>query len=120
MKALNSERRGGRRKHFLNRPAAEPIPARKMPTMQSSPSVRNRFFALILLFALAALSLASCSLYRNDRVFIPQEKYAEAVKVYERTSSLDLTEQILRDSHNWRRAEINEAVYRIRKQFRME
>lgn len=83
-------------------------------------TVRSLSRPLAFIALLLVMLSASCSLYRNDRMWIPQAKYDEALKVYQRTSSIDLTEQILRESHNWQRGEINEALYRIKQQYRMD
>jgi uroporphyrinogen decarboxylase len=46
--------------------------------------------------------------------------FAEAKRVYNETNSLEQTKTVLRDSHNWTRPEINEAEYRLKKEFRLE
>jgi len=82
-------------------------------------SLRNVFAGLLLLSVLLA-PIFSCSLYRNDRMWIPDKKYEVARKTYDNTNSLALTEQALRESHEWQRAEINEAIYRLKKQYLLE
>ena len=47
-------------------------------------------------------------------MWIPEEKYKEARKIYNQTSSIDLTAQTLRESGQWQRAETNEAVERLK------
>jgi hypothetical protein len=65
----------------------------------------------------AALALgAGCALYRNDRTYVPDEQYSYARDVFMQTGSLDLTERRLNDLA-WERPKINEAMYRIRKEF---
>ncbi len=67
-----------------------------------------------------ALAVSACGLFRNDRMYISDPKYEEARKIYDKTGSLALTEQMLLDSHTWQRGEINEALYRLQKQYRLE
>lgn len=66
------------------------------------------------------LTAASCARYENEKIYIPDEKYTLAKVIYDTTNSLDLTEKALRDNPQWNRGEINEAVYRLRKQYRLE
>ena len=75
-----------------------------------------------LLAAIAGLILlgSACSLYRNDRMWIPDKKFEEAQKVYDQMGSLDLTRKTLWESHNWQRPEINEAIYRLEKLYALE
>jgi hypothetical protein len=75
--------------------------------------------ALIVLLALATLTLAACSLYRQDRAWISDDKYRVARDEYNKTGSLLLTELELERLH-WGGAEVNEAIYRLKKQYRLD
>ncbi|MBN1865929.1 hypothetical protein JW916_01435 [Candidatus Sumerlaeota bacterium] len=75
---------------------------------------------LRLVAILAILLTVSCSIYRNDRMWISDVKYDDARRLYDETGSLALTEQKLAESEKWRRAEIDEALYRLRKQHHLE
>lgn len=75
----------------------------------------------LVLAALAALALSACSgMYPNDKMWISQEKFAEAKTIYDATDSLALTRERLLESPTWRVPEANEAVYRLRKFYRLE
>jgi hypothetical protein len=65
--------------------------------------------------ALALVSAAGCSVWRNDRMWIPEPKFEEARHIYDRTGSLALTEKALSENPQWQRGEVNQAVYRLRK-----
>jgi hypothetical protein len=67
----------------------------------------------------AFLLLSACSLYRDDRMYLTDQQYAFAKKTYDSTGSLVLTEKALADRH-WQRGQINEARYRLTKQYRLE
>ena len=82
--------------------------------------MRLKTLCLALAVVLVALVCASCALYRNDKMYVSDVKYEEARKIYDETGSLDLTRQKLVESETWRRAEINEAMYRLRKQHHLE
>lgn len=73
---------------------------------------------LFLLLLIISLSI-SCSVYLNDKCWISEEKYTEAKKYFNDTGSLNLTMQYLKDK-KWRRCEINEAKYRLIKEFDLE
>jgi hypothetical protein len=66
------------------------------------------------------LCATGCALYRNDRMWIPDARYEAARAVYDETGSLTLTEDKLRADPTWQRGEINEATYRLKKQYRLE
>ncbi len=67
------------------------------------------------------LILAGCMGWRRqDRMWISQEKYAIAERIYNETNSLDLTEKRLRDDPMWQQPQINEAKYRLIKKFHLE
>jgi hypothetical protein len=64
----------------------------------------------VLLFSIAL----SCSWYRQDRCWVSDARFTAAQQLYDRTGSLDVVVQTLRDE-GWGRCEINEAVYRLKK-----
>jgi len=74
-----------------------------------------RVFALLL----AAALFVGCALYRQDKMYISDSKYEMARTAYDQTNSLLLTENRLREL-NWQRAEINEALYRLKKEYGLE
>jgi len=80
--------------------------------------VRKRLIPFALLFIL--LATACGSLYPGDRMWISDEMYEQARGVYDTTGSLDLTEKGLRENPIWLRPEINEAIYRLKKQYRLQ
>lgn len=73
--------------------------------------------------AAAALLLLSgvggCGYYENDRMAISPAHYEIAQGVYDRTGSLAVTREELEKLH-WQKAEVNEAVYRLTKVYRLE
>lgn len=85
-----------------------------------TPTLRLRLFPLrqaLTALALAATCLtASCALYRNDRCFLEDDRYAIARGLFIESGSLDLTQRQLK-SFQWLDCEINEAVYRLQKEF---
>ena len=72
-----------------------------------------------ILLALALL-VAGCVRFTDDKVWISDEKYKQARAGYDLCGSLDLTRTALEDDPTWTHAEINEAVYRLQKQLRLE
>ena len=75
----------------------------------------HRPTATLLLAALLGLS-AACVGGPNDRCYIDDLRYHEARRAFERTQSLEVVERALKDAH-WPNCEINEAIYRIEKEF---
>ena len=71
------------------------------------------------LLLLSLLSFSACSLYHEDRMYLTDQEYAFARKTYDSTGSLLLTEKALLDKR-WQRGQINEARYRLAKQYRLE
>lgn len=63
--------------------------------------------------------MVACSWRQNDRCWISTMKYEEARELYLKTSSLDLVRQTLEDRY-WTPGEINEAEYRLKKEFHLE
>ncbi len=68
------------------------------------------------LFAAAFLSPSACALYRNDRCYVEDDQYRIAYNLFIESGSLDLVQRELKD-FEWRRCAINEAVYRLEKEF---
>jgi hypothetical protein len=76
---------------------------------------------LILLVLLAALCVGGCVLNStSDRAWISEDKYEQASGVYNKTGSLALTEKGLSESPLWDQAEINQAIYRLKKAYHLE
>ena len=76
-----------------------------------------RNLALLLLLLLAV----GCSQsYPHDKAWVSDEKFGEAQRIYDTTGSLNLTEKALDKAPTWQRAEINEALYRLKKLKRLE
>jgi hypothetical protein len=74
-----------------------------------------RFAAVVVLAGAMALG-SGCALYRNDRCWAPPEQYALARDLFIQTGSLDLVQRSLVDLE-WETCKINEAVYRLQKEF---
>lgn len=71
------------------------------------------------IMAIVALTLTlagGCSLYRNDRCWMNKEQYLIARDLFIQTGSFDIVEQELA-RYEWRRCKINEALYRLEKEF---
>lgn len=64
-------------------------------------------------------ALSSCALYRNDRCYLTDPEYVAAKKYYDKSNSLVLTEEYLQDRH-WARCKVNEALYRLKKEYELE
>lgn len=74
---------------------------------------------MVFLLACAATVIgltASCSLYRNDRAYVPNEQYLYARDLFIETGSLDIVEQRLK-ALEWSTGKVNEAIYRLQKEF---
>ncbi len=56
--------------------------------------------------------VAACA---GDRCFIEDPMFIEADKIFSKSSSIVLTERILREEKQWRNCEVNEAIYRLKK-----
>lgn len=65
---------------------------------------------------LAGGMAGGCALYRNDHCYVTPDKYTLARNLFIETGSLDLVERRLHDLQ-WQRCEVNEAIYRLRKEF---
>jgi len=51
----------------------------------------------------------------GDRCFIENEQFIHADRLYSQMGSLDLVARYLREQDQWRKCEVNEAIYRLRK-----
>ena len=78
--------------------------------------LKNLVLLLFLLFAAGGSSQS----YPHDKAWIANDKFAEAQRIYDTTGSLDLTEDALDKAPTWQRAEINEALYRLKKLYRLD
>lgn len=73
--------------------------------------------AVGIVLALITLALgAGCVGGPHDKCFVDPVHYREARRAFERTQSLEVVEQGLRDAH-WPRCQINETIYRLEKEF---
>ena len=68
----------------------------------------------------ASLLAAGCGLYQKDKAWVSEEKYTQASALFDTTGSLALTEKSLRENPTWLDAEINEALYRLKKERNLE
>lgn len=64
------------------------------------------------------LVLAGCAWQQRDRCWISKSQYKEAKNLYDKVGSLELVRQTLKDD-NWLNGEINEAIYRLKKEYRL-
>lgn len=69
-----------------------------------------------LLCAAILLSPAACAIYRDDHCFVEEDQYKIAYSIFLSSGSLDVVERQLK-LREWRRCQINEAVYRLQKEF---
>lgn len=51
----------------------------------------------------------------GDRCYIEDEEFVVADKLYDTFGSLQLVERELKDEHQWKACQINEALYRLKK-----
>ncbi len=65
---------------------------------------------------LAVTMLLGCVGGPEDRAFIADARYREARRAFERTRSVEVARMAMEQAH-WPKAMINEAVYRIEKEF---
>ena len=73
----------------------------------------------IILIIVLLCGIFSCAWRQNDRCWISKERYETARELYLQTNSLDLVQQALKDSA-WMPGEINEAAYRLVKEYNLE
>lgn len=78
------------------------------------------------LFSVALASLSGCASVSGipadpmgaqygDRCYIEDSQFAFADQLYDRLGALQLVDQELCNRYEWKRCEINEALYRLRK-----
>lgn len=58
--------------------------------------------------------------YKDDRCWVDDYRYQNAKEIYEKTQTLDLVRYYLENQHDWRRCEINEVLYRLKKEYHLE
>ena len=75
-----------------------------------------RLFTTTFLVAAASVVLAGCLGGPDDRAFITDDRYREARRAFERSSSVEVARMAMEQAR-WPRPMINEAVYRIEKEF---
>lgn len=68
------------------------------------------------LTALLPILLISCTTFREDRCYLEDPDYEFARALFLRTGSVDITHRYL-ESNEWMRCQINEAIYRLSKEF---
>ena len=56
----------------------------------------------------------SCSWYQDERCWIGDTRFLAVQQLYDKTGSLDIVIQTLNDK-GWKKCEVNEAVYRLKK-----
>lgn len=69
--------------------------------------------------ALAAgllLGATACSIYRNDKCWVDDTRYASMRDVFVQTGSMDLVRSQM-DALEWARCEKNEVAYRLSQEF---
>lgn len=77
---------------------------------------RFRHAASALALLLIVMGSSGCALYRNDRCFVEDWQYEIAHNLYTESGSLDIVTRLMQ-TYEWRRCQINEIVYRLRKEF---
>ncbi|MFW6303505.1 MAG: hypothetical protein ACOC2L_02695 [Candidatus Sumerlaeota bacterium] len=78
--------------------------------------------------ALLSLTILTCILFSSacqiyepgERAYISDYRYETVQDIYDTTGSLELTRESLREDPTWSQAEINEAIYRLKKQYQIE
>ena len=81
--------------------------------------MRNTFFifSTLIFFLLAS----ACQVYEpGERAYISDYRYETVQEIYDTTGSLELTREALREDATWSQPEINEAIYRLKKQYQLE
>jgi len=75
---------------------------------------------LIFLFLLwCSLLFPGCGL-KDDRCWVDDYRYKKAKAIYEKTQTLDLVRYYLENQHDWRSCEINEVLYRLKKEYHLD
>ena len=79
----------------------------------------KRIACIATVAALLALGTTSCGAFRRDRCYIDPVRYEQAQLLYEKTCSLALVEDMLREQ-GWKRCELNELRYRLTKEVELD
>ena len=77
---------------------------------------RYRVTVTMLLAAAVAAALTGCLRNPDDRAYITDARYREARRAFERSRSTEVARMAMEQAH-WPRPMINEAIYRIEKEF---
>ena len=72
--------------------------------------------SVLFLLSFICLSFFACNSFDGDKMYIPDSQYETAKRIYNETGSVQLTSAKLKELH-WRKGEINEAVYRLTKEY---
>lgn len=78
-----------------------------------------KILAPALIIVVIILVVSGCSWRQTDRCWISDAYYEKARELYLKTASLEVVKQTLKDNY-WTQAEINEAIYRLKKEFHLE
>jgi len=83
--------------------------------------LRTRRYAILqsVMCICIVLVFVSCGWRAEDRCWIDKAKYEQARELYLSTASLEIVKESLEDAH-WTTPQINEAVYRLKKEFHLE
>ncbi len=79
--------------------------------------IMKRFIFISL--ALCCVFLSGCAV-TDDRCWVDDYRYIKAKEIYEQTQTLDLVRYYLENQHDWRRCEINEVLYRLKKEYHLD
>lgn len=96
-----------------------------VPCARRTTRIRKSILAALVIFS-SSLLLSGCGFFcriprdplgctSGDRCYIEDSQFITADHLYSRLGSIQLTERHLREVEQWRKCEINEALYRIRK-----
>jgi hypothetical protein len=95
-------------------------------TLTPKNSLRSGLFSLVLVAIATSSMLSGCAFFCKipqdpkgqeycDRCFIEDEQFILADKLYSQLGSILLVDRHLCEVEQWKRCEINEALYRLRK-----
>lgn len=73
----------------------------------------------IVIALIIVMTMMACSWRERDFCWISDTYYNKARELYLKTGSLEIVKQTLKDNY-WTPGEINEAVYRLKKEFHLE
>jgi len=74
---------------------------------------------VILIIVLIIFLMSACAWRATDRCWIDDQRYKQVRELYLETASLEIVRQTLKDNY-WTTPEINEAIYRLKKEFHLE